>query len=115
MAKNQLDPNDRLELVGFDYVVCKDSSFETVDGANLNLIGSILANGSPLLTTLLGYLHTQATPSDTWIINHNLGYKPNVQVFNAGSVAVLTEVENSTVNQTIVRIAPAQTGFARLA
>src|SRR5688500_12138070 len=47
MAKNQSDSNDRLEAAGFDYVVRQNSSFETVNGAVLDLIGDILINGEP--------------------------------------------------------------------
>lgn len=113
MARNQLDPNDRLELLGFDYIVCEDSSYETVDGAILDFIGTILVNGSPLVHTLSGYLHTQASPATIWTINHNLGYMPVVQVYNSGSIEVLCEKEHISVNQTVVRVSPAMSGFAR--
>jgi hypothetical protein len=47
VAKNQNDTNDRLEIAGFDYVIREDSSYETVNGAVLDLIGDILINGEP--------------------------------------------------------------------
>lgn len=115
MAKNQQDINDRLEILGFDYVIPEDSTYELVNDATLNFIGNILINGIPFGSGggITGFVHTQASPATTWTVNHNLGYKPEVQVYNAGSIQVLAEVEHSTVNQTIIRIAPATSGFAR--
>lgn len=34
------------------------------------------------------YVHTQGTPSDTWTINHNLGYFPNVSVVDSAGTVV---------------------------
>jgi len=34
--------------------------------------------------TQVFYTHTQNTPSDTWIIHHNLGGYPTVLVFDSG-------------------------------
>lgn len=42
--------------------------------------------GGPLAQTL-AYHHTQNTPSNTWVINHNLNFFPNVTVADsAGSL-----------------------------
>lgn len=115
MARNQIDSNDRLEIDGFDYIVRKNSSYEMVDGAQLDLIGGVLINGVPLVTLVgAGYVHTQGSPSVTWTINHNLGYKPAVDVYNAGSQKVAAQVDHPTVNQTIITLNPATAGFARL-
>lgn len=47
MARNQQDQNDRLEQIGFDIVVRENSTIQTVNGAILDLVGSILVNGAP--------------------------------------------------------------------
>lgn len=115
MARNQLDQNDRLELLGFDYVICEDSSYETVDDAILNFIGNILINGVPFGSGggVTGFVHVQGSSATTWTINHNLGYKPIVQAFNPGSIEMICEVEHVGVNQSLVTVNPATTGFAR--
>lgn len=116
VATNQRDPNDRLILGGLDFVTVDDYSITAVNGSAIYFQGAVYVNGVPFGSGggLTGYVHTQGVAASTWTINHNLGYKPIVQVYNAGSVMVLTEVENPSINQTIVRISPAQTGFARL-
>ena len=30
------------------------------------------------------YTHTQSTASATWTINHNLGFRPSIELFDAG-------------------------------
>ena len=115
-ALNQRDTNDHLlPFQGTDFVSNEDVSVNMVNDAQLDLWGSVFLNGSAVVSSLApGYNHSQGSSASTWTINHNLGYKPTVQVFNAGSIQVLAEIENPTINQTIVRISPAQTGFARL-
>lgn len=60
------------------------------------------------------YVHNQGSASTQWTINHNLGYRPAVTVFNAGSQEITAEVAHPTVNQCIVYVNPSLSGFARL-
>lgn len=62
----------------------------------------------------VGFVFTQSTPSTTWTINHNLGYRPSVELFDSGSQEIDGEVSHPTVNQTIVSLNPATAGTARL-
>ena len=64
--------------------------------------------------TAAGYNHDQASPSDEWIINHNLGYRPSVEVFSVGGLEILAEVQHPTVNQTRVLHVVPTAGSARL-
>ena len=45
------------------------------------------------------YQHIQSTPSAEWIVNHNLGWMPQITVLNAGGVEVEAQVLHSTINQ----------------
>lgn len=56
----------------------------------------------------------QATASALWVINHNLGYRPAVDVYNAGSQRVWASVSHPSANQTQIAVNPPQSGFARL-
>lgn len=56
----------------------------------------------------------QSTPLSTWTINHNLGFNPSVQVFSSGGLQVDAEIQNVTVNQTIISFISAFAGYARL-
>lgn len=60
------------------------------------------------------YLHTQAMPSTTWTINHNLGYRPAVELLDAGSQEIDGEIAHPSANQTVVTLNPATAGIARL-
>ena len=60
------------------------------------------------------YVFTQSTPSTTWTINHNLGFRPTVELLDAGSQEIDGEVAHPSVNQTIVTLNPATAGLARL-
>jgi hypothetical protein len=73
-------------------------------------LNSFAASGSGLDAVI----HTQSSPSDTWTINHNLGYKPSVQTFSAGSRLMTGDVLHTSVNQTIVYFSSSVGGYARL-
>ena len=61
-----------------------------------------------------GYVFTQSTPSTTWTINHNLGFRPTVELLDAGSQEIDGDVAHPSINQTIVTLNPATAGLARL-
>lgn len=83
-----------------------------------------VANGyigteSQWLASLVGagsasYNHTQSSASNTWVINHNLGYKPVVQVYSVGGAEVEAEILHSTINQVQVLFNASYAGYARL-
>ena len=58
--------------------------------------------------------YEQAVPTATWTINHNLGYKPSVEVFSVGAQKLDADVIQISVNQTVVSFTIATAGFARL-
>lgn len=45
------------------------------------------------------YQHNQPSATDTWIINHNLGYRPVVGLFTVGGVLMLANVQHIDTNQ----------------
>lgn len=61
------------------------------------------------------FIFQQPTPSNLWIINHNLGYYPSVEVFDLGGGVITSGVEllNFSVNQIRVFANPSVGGFAR--
>lgn len=61
-----------------------------------------------------GYIHEQSSASTTWTINHNLGFKPSVELLDSGSQEIDGEVFHPSVNQTVVTLNPASAGIARL-
>jgi len=61
-----------------------------------------------------GFNFTQGVADTSWVINHNLGYRPVVDVFTVGGVIMLAEVVHVSNNQVLVTLNTAQTGSARL-
>lgn len=43
----------------------------------------------------------QATPSDTWVMNHNTGSYKGVELFTLGGQKIIGDVQLVSVNQTI--------------
>ena len=60
------------------------------------------------------YVHTQASPATTWTINHNLGFRPTVELLDSGSQEIDGAIAHPSVNQTVVTLNPATAGLARL-
>lgn len=45
------------------------------------------------------YTHTQSTPSDIWIVNHNLGYRPGgIMVIDSSDREVIGSVNYININ-----------------
>ena len=61
-----------------------------------------------------GYLHQQTSASTTWTINHNLGFRPAVELFDSGSQEIEGDVSPPSINQAIITVNPATAGSARL-
>jgi hypothetical protein len=62
-----------------------------------------------------GYDHVQSSPSATWTINHNLGYRPAVSLLSAGGVEMIAEIVHTSANQVVATFKQAVAGRARLA
>lgn len=60
------------------------------------------------------YVHTQSTAATTWTINHNLGFRPSVELLDSGSQEIDADVSHPSVNQTVVTLKAATAGLARL-
>lgn len=60
------------------------------------------------------YYHSQIAVSDTWVIVHSLGYRPNVTTFNSADVQVEWSVVHDSVNQMTISFTSAFSGYAVL-
>lgn len=64
--------------------------------------------------SLIGFIYTQSQPSTTWVINHNLGYRPSVELLDGSSREIDGDVYHTTVNQTTILFNIPVAGTARL-
>ena len=60
------------------------------------------------------YVHSQATPSDTWVITHTLGGKPSVTIVDSADTYVIGEVTYNSTSQVTVSFTAPFSGFAYL-
>lgn len=60
------------------------------------------------------HVHTQASPSTTWVINHTLGGKPSVSVVDSADTMVVGEVTYNSNSQVTVEFTAAFSGYAYL-
>lgn len=57
--------------------------------------------------------HTQNTPALAWIINHHLGFKPNIEILDTGGNELLTQVVHVSFHQAIAYFNSPTAGTAR--
>jgi len=83
-----------------------------VAGTNINLVLDAIAETITINTNVLDYVF--AAPSTTWTMNHNLGYRPSVQLVDAAFNVFGANIAHPSVNTTIVTMTVATAGSARL-
>lgn len=60
------------------------------------------------------FVHTQGSAATSWTVNHNLGFRPAVEVFSVGGAEIDAEVLHTSLNQTVISFNAATAGSARL-
>lgn len=60
------------------------------------------------------YTHQQSSPDSVWVINHNLGIKPLIQVYNTGSQLITGNIVHISNQQTIAYFSTSVAGYAKL-
>jgi len=86
----------------FNVIITEDSNFTVTTSTSTNVV-----SGST-------YTHSQASPSSTWTINHNLGRRPSVTVVDSSGNVQIGEVLYNSDNQITVSFAAAFGGYAYL-
>lgn len=59
------------------------------------------------------FVHTQNSPVLTWVINHHLGFQPNVEIRDTGGIELLAQVVHVSHHQTIAYFNSPTAGTAR--
>jgi hypothetical protein len=68
------------------------------------------------LQSLVGgnHTHNQMVPSDNWVIEHNLGFFPNVTVFSSADEQVFGDITHISINKLSIQFSGALSGKAHL-
>lgn len=61
-----------------------------------------------------GFVYTQSAPSALWIINHNLGYRPSVELRTPGGAVFAADILHISANQVQVLLVTVMAGTAHL-
>lgn len=71
--------------------------------------------GPPGIVSTNSHFHTQEDLSSSWVINHNLGFRPNITIEEAdtGDELIASEIHHST-NQVELQFNTPRAGTARL-
>lgn len=106
------------DAVGGDaYIVQSDDSFRVWDPISHVWVngGSILrGDPGPVGPPGVPFVFIQPTPSATWVINHDLGHIPSVELFDPDDSEIDAEIGHPTENQTVVHFSIPIAGSARL-
>lgn len=102
-------PN-QVEVVGTQPVAIDVQQPASTEVVVVSANGPQGAQGPPNL----GYLFTQSSPSSQWTINHNLGYRPAVELLSSGGVEFDADIVHVSNNQVVVYLTAPYSGFARL-
>lgn len=82
--------------------------------AQITVLGGVPGPPGPSGGGSAGFNFTQDSPDTTWNINHNLGYRPSVELMSTGGLEMIGQVLHISVNQVQVSFNEAVSGFARL-
>lgn len=69
---------------------------------------------SKQLLPLISYTHNQSSASTQWTVVHNLGFKPNVTVFNSAGDIVEGHIIHNSSNQLTLQFSASMSGIAQL-
>ncbi len=59
------------------------------------------------------YVHNQSAPAATWTINHNLGFRPSIELWDSGGAEFNADILHISANQAQVFLNVALAGTAR--
>lgn len=92
-------------------VIQKKFTVEVLSPALVNVL--FVGTQGPPGSSGAGFVHTQSATATEWIVNHNLGFNPAVEVINTGGVPGVADVLHMSINQVRIYFAVPTAGQAR--
>ena len=99
-----------------DEITIVDNNTATVE-LNTAIVGRavvLTGHNDGIVKPTYAYTHYQSTPSDTWVINHNLGYHPIVRVFIGNNEVQPMSIEHNSNSTVTIRFTQPYVGLAKL-
>ena len=107
------DSAERLAAVHTDVRDVDKLALQRSDGSYWRLTGVSPATWASVRATSTDFEQVFSSAASIWTVNHNLGYRPNVQVLTLGGLEIEALVQHTSVNQAVVHFSSAQTGRVR--
>lgn len=98
-----------IEVVAKTQRIVVDPSTQAVSVINAGPQGPAGVGG-----TASNFFHTQVSENPSWVINHNLGFRPSVDTYNVDGSEVEGHVIHHTLNQLEIQFLTPRAGTARL-
>lgn len=95
-----------------DIVEVEIPQIVVIDETNLQIIS--VAEQGPSGPPVETYVHDQAAPSSTWVIQHSLDRYPSATVVDSAGNTIICDVQYDSVDQIIIRFSAAFSGRAYL-
>lgn len=76
--------------------------------------GDALLNISNFVLATPRHVHTQASPSSTWVVTHPLGGRPSVTVVDSSSTVVIGQIDYNSDTQVTITFSAPFSGYAYL-
>jgi hypothetical protein len=98
-------------------VLSSDNNFYTLALFNTGGAGNIVYEQFYVMTSKKGdlsFVHEQTNPSNTWVVNHNLGKKPSVTIVTTTDTTVIGEITYNNENKLTINLSSANSGKAYL-
>jgi hypothetical protein len=96
-----------------DYLISQNCS--GLDGIGIvELQAGVLSIPQLTQPTQPKYTHLEPIASSIWTINHNLGFRPIVQVYTLGGSVLVCDILQASINQVILNFSTPIAGYAQL-
>lgn len=118
---NTTDINVQVYNMSNSYVIPNEITIVDNNNVTITFAGSqdgkaVVLSGhfTGVVKPAFAYTHYQNSPSNIWVINHNLGYMPIVRVFVGVDEIQPASITHPNLNQTNITFSTNVAGYARL-
>lgn len=106
-----------VKIISTQQVLVKEVSTNLIKvtaPASPTVIKIVTAGPQGASALIVGYSYSQSVAAQTWTINHNLGYRPSVEIIDEAGREIEGDVFHATINQVVIVFTVAVAGSARL-
>lgn len=104
-----------IDLQGTVTVIETEQTVEVLESQSISVVSvGTVGPAGPAGASGTSYEHVQSAASALWVINHNLGYKPNVTIIDTLGRTVIGDLTYPNYNTVLITFTAAFSGSAFL-